>query len=111
MKEQWGCTKPLERPLVLLDSCTVCGGNSPECSACKGTGRERICSCPVLFLMKLGHEFLGAWSLFRKGFLPSYPPVIDEQNNWFIEAVLLMESEIAQYENEEAKRLQRKAKS
>lgn len=62
-------------------------------------------------MKELGPRFLGAWSLFRKGFLPSDPPVTDEQANSFIEAVLLIESEIAHFENEEAKRLHRKAKS
>lgn len=94
LRERWGCDAPAPRPVSVV-TCTECGGQSPSCATCEGTGREEVYRCAASLREgdRLVGDFLGAWSAWRAhGLLPDGGGYAD-QTRGFVRLQTLADAE------------------
>jgi len=95
LRKQWGCDEPTEHVQLLAD-CIVCGGKSPTCKECKGTGKIEYFRCPNTLVTRDCIEVCRHTMLVEAGFLPVAGGV-SEQAAVFIDALGIARSELAVY--------------
>ena len=63
-------------------------------------GRETFFRCPLILITPLSYEYIKAYSLFEKGFLPN-GNAWNEESNKVIQAITILGNEYTKWQNKE----------
>lgn len=103
-REAWGCDERAEDPIVA--ECTCESG----CGLCQGERVIRFHRCPSHRLTPKIAEAVFAWRRLRKH--RTWPDAggVGDQSAWFVDAVDILDAELARAEKREREKAERKAK-
>jgi len=102
-RQAWGCDADAAEDVWTIE-CVRCGGQSPTCERCAGTGRESGRRCPQ-FLLAGRHDIREVLRLYAilssHGLLPNEGGALDQSPS-FMAAVRLIDNELAEIRKRKA---------
>lgn len=95
LRAEWGCDGPSAEPWGYL-GCPFCAGDSPECTACAGTGQIPQSECPHRVVTERELGLIAAFAMVENGVLPD-PGGWNDQAATFVSAYPFGAREIHSY--------------
>lgn len=109
LRRKWGCDEPLERAAATVTlACMFCGGEDDDCPECAGTNEVPILRCPNALVRQVHRDAVFAAMRAERGLLPAAGGVHDQAAT-FVEALPLLEREVAHWRHVAAERERAKA--
>lgn len=66
-------------------------------------GRERVFRCPLTLISHISYEYIKAYSLYEKGFLPNGRGWMEESHK-YIQAMMVVDNEFLKIEKEKCRK-------
>lgn len=108
MRLEWGCEVPTEAPQFEVD-CPFCEGLDPACADCGGKGALVFHRCPFALIGPDHLAICRAADLLAHGLLPAAGGWA-EQSAPFVDALLLVRRQQAEYQRKAHERAREKAR-
>lgn len=101
MRRLFGCDERAPEPWYI--DCPLCVGGCEECNE----GELYFYRCPSHEMTGEEFKIIGTWNLLREHGTWPVAGGLDDQANWFVEAVQFLNQEAAAYKAREMERMKR----